>query len=278
MKKHVMLSLIVVFTIFFVGCTWFDGSSHYTGNSTDLYRVALYSFPMARDIPSNAFAKENEIETDDYGRELQIFHLPSFGFYNALFQENDAPEWLYAAVIMQKCDDRKIYYYEDACFMLGRATAKGILHTFSDDIEINEEKMEAFKKMNDWNQPLQLNKCSSRLYSKSGKDYDGMKDAMYAMDTMKIEDAIQEYEQGKGYSTGFTDMLAMVSDADNHVLYFVEFIVDGSVRDSLFVIGSRYAEIITEENILEIESLDFADSLHELKIRNGWNFTDCPGE
>ena len=29
---------------------------------------------------------------------------------------------------------------------------------------------------------------------------------------------------------------------------------------------------------MELTSLEFGQELHELKVRNGWNFTDCPGE
>ena len=31
-----------------------------------------------------------------------------------------------------------------------------------------------------------------------------------------------------------------------------------------------------EKGIMELTSLDYGQELHELKIRNGWDFTDCP--
>lgn len=81
------------------------------------------------------------VETDDFGRTLMEYS----GFSDASQQKETA------MVILQKHDEKNIYFYEDICYIIG---------------EYTDEELEKLKTDNDWGQHLNEEKLSVRLMRK----------------------------------------------------------------------------------------------------------------
>ena len=225
----------------------------------DLYYTAAYSLAgpnvglAAQHQEKNV---EADIETDQYGRELFTVWISKFVFYD-LTGRGDYTTFRpgKAKVILQKHDDEKIYYYEDFCFLLE-----------SED-GFPTDKIDALKERNDWGMPLQEEKCSSRFY---GVHWDwGV--LVYQWDSKK-EKRIQACFPGS------VRVYPVVADKNGKILCGVRtYLEETDLYKSYYVIYDPVIKgVDPEKGIMELKSLDFGQELHELKIRNGWNFTDCP--
>lgn len=277
MKRIGMIAVACMLLLSLLGCTLLgcNGSNHYYGERTDLYRVALYSIPIELGVASNPpVIDEKKVEIDSYGRSLYYVLFHKQGFYYAL-PEYASQGWLVAAFVMQKCDDEKLYFYEDRCFLIDHAERTGLSdYTYSFD----PERMNDFLNRNDWNQPLNLDRCSTRQYSKDAKDYLGM-DVVHNSKLVVIRDGLEAYTGKKVDVTGTESAIAMLEDGNHNLLYYVEYRENKSAQtESYFIVVNANAESIASENILKVDTLDFGEQLHQFKMRNGWDFTTCPGE
>ncbi len=260
MKKHCNI-LLFVFILMLVGCGMFNGSSDYAGQRTDLYRVALYSFPVGEKFNR---IKEDRIETDAYGRTLFYLEIsPNNDFY-PYTPDRD----LIAAIIMQKSDRESIWFYEDECFILDIT-----YNTENEkDFIFDQEKLNELKIINDWNQPFHPEKCSTRPYFPDGDDYDGMK---MVSNYVEVAEGIRRYtkktEDKQQY--GIIDISRLSGDKEGRALYSVSFRENKTTpTEHFFVISDPEGGSVTEKNILAVDSLDFNKELHELKVQNDWVF------
>ena len=245
MKRIIAILLIVVLLL---GC--------YTKKAKDrpeLYYAAAYSFvgPNVVLSPSiREYAIEADIETDQYGRELFVIWIQSVDFYGNL-DDNFCPSE--AMVIVQKYDDNKVYYYEDFCFLF--ETKEGY----------PEDQVGAFKAKNDWDSPINEEKCSSRFYW----DYNMFPNSYW---NTNVNDSVAET------FPNLTCSYYVTADKDGKVLFGVLTHQDNLYKSYYVIYDPTISGIDQEKGIMELTSLDFGADLHELKIRNGWNFTECPGD
>lgn len=243
--KHIIAILLVV--VLLLGC-----STKMAKDRSELYYAAAYSF-VGPNVGLTASMRENdieaEIETDQYGRELFVIWIQRMEFYGNL---NDYFCPSEVMVIVQKYDDNKVYYYEDFCFLF--ETKEGY----------PEDQVEAFKAKNDWNSPFNEKKCSSRLYW----DYNVLPKSYWST---KVNDSIAET------FPSLTGLYYVTADKDGKVLFGVLTYQDNSYNSYYVIYDPTISSIDQEKGIMELTSLDFGADLHELKLRNGWNFTDCPG-
>lgn len=263
MNKDFKRIFIIVMSLLFCGCASLykeGGSAYYSGNRYDLFRLALNSFPGPRE-GRGARIDENTIETDDFGRELYIVKIHHAGeFYGWNNKETNVNA---AYMILQAHDNKKIYYYEDFCFKL-----------FDENKGLDKSLLEELKADNDWNQPLYLEKCSSRLYE---GDYAGMSNLTFDYDAQKgIKDAFGKQYSIKADSTdNFISIITITEDASGKELYGVRVNKNGKDK-CFFVIYHPEKGIDMENNVLELTTLDFGEELHQLKLRNDWDFQKCP--
>lgn len=241
------------------GCGMFNGSPDYTGQRTDLYRLALYSIPLGEKFNK---IDEKSIETDAYGRTM--FYLvisPNNEFY-----PYSADQEIVAAFIMQKSDADSIWFYEDDCYIFGTNS-----NWKNPDYVIDQEKLEKLKKRNDWNQPFNAEKCSSRPYYPNGNDYDGME---ISFSNVEIAEGVRRYtKKREDKHTGMLSIIPVIGDKNGKVLCEVSFRENKTTpTEHYFVIYDSKRGSITEKNIVTVNSLDFNKELHELKMQNDWAF------
>ena len=256
MKRSLQILSLITVLCLLTGCFVFhkEGDSpYYYGNRYDLFRLALNSFPGPRE-GLGARIDETFIETDNYGREMYIIEIHHAGWFYHNTITNDDSKVNAAYAISQMHDDKKIYYYEDFCFKL-----------FDNNDGLQQSLLEELKIENDCNKPIQMERCSSRLYE---DDFAGMENLRFNYNAWSSILNIFGKE---------SQICAITEDANGKELYGVCIEKNGE-KDSYFVIYNPETGIDPDYGIMELKSLDFGEELHELKIRNGWNFTDCPGD
>ena len=153
MKKIVSVLLLMSLFLGLFGCV-IDRT--YGGEYPELYTVAVYSIPDAEGFMyhgEGAFDSEIYIwEQDDYGRTL-FAYCEDYG--NRVF----------SLIICQAFDDKNVYFYPDANYVLTVLESEYIYSSFSEEILKNRteafylENKEALKEANDWNKPLDKTKC-----------------------------------------------------------------------------------------------------------------------
>lgn len=253
--KRALFILLAVLLLF--GCM----GTKKAKNRPDLYTLAACSFVGPRIGLSNRTRDslvEADIEVDLYGRELVTVWNPDAGFYNLTGgkDENAFVPFLFK-MILQQHDESHIYYYEDYCFLI--ETEKGF----------SEESIEAFKEKNDWNSPIRIEKCSSRFYD-SYKDIN--------LGAWKDPDAGIRRAVERSFS-GFKTVNVEPIDADSKgkilcgVFAFDE---QGFYKSYYAIYDPMIKGVDSEKGMMELTSLEFGQELHELKTKNGWNFSECP--
>ncbi len=265
--KVLLIILLIMMLCSTVGC-----NSAKKVHKQSLFMTAVYSIVGPYES-LNVIKKESNvdahIEKDQYGRELFVVLLPiDYWFYSPVGERTKEVSALHvekvkvgytptsAMFIIQKYDNEHIYYYEDYCFLL--KTQEGF----------SNESIEELKGRNDWNKPLQLEKCSIR---KNGEMYEGMSTILW---DKRSRNAIK-----KAFSDEIIEY-SVVEDANGKQLFGV-FTHDekyDSIKAYYVIYDPSLDMIDPEKGIMEVTSLDYGEELHELKIRNNWNFKDCPGE
>lgn len=145
MRKLLLLFLTTILIFSFVSCF-----PRYEIESPELYTVAVNSllwnlgcsfgadFPTAPEI--------TVVETDEYGRIL-------FQYTEKYFSTEVAFSSL---LVLQKEENGFVYYYEDQNFICQEKTSYNVAVVFEETL------VENLKKQNDWNTPLNLEKCITK--------------------------------------------------------------------------------------------------------------------
>lgn len=253
LSRIVMLYCLSTIIVFTAGCNKWPKSSAYSGRYFDLFQTMINSVPgPIEDI--GPFMDKEYYEEDDYGRKLIVAYFK----WSSWFYISDISNDLYVpnaiCVVLQQRDEKKIYYYEDRCFFL-----------FEEKKGFDTERLDQLKAINDWNKPLVLEECSSRLY---GDVYAGMRGML---NNHTARSCIDEVFNNKSIRK-----VPVTQDATGKILYAVS-VEENDIPKSYFVIYHPVYKLDPEKNVMAVTHWDFGEELHEFKIQNGWDFTHCPG-
>ena len=285
MRKSRFIIIILVLFFIALSCERPRFASSAKDPRTDLFRLGIYSFPARSMMIQRKNGKEN-IQRDEYGRECCVFHIADSGwFYSDLPEAGKYPS---AIVILQACRNDRIYYYEDICFRI-------IPEDGLSDIELA-----SFMEQNDWNMPFREENCSSRFYSKTGWDYDGMP-------MEGVSDFVKVI--GGQYFPDQIDWGCLSEDKDGNVLLWMvektgkagfeaeeakwieehpklyKSILYGFIHSrrwdrqmsnnpctNWMVLRPIDREFDFERDVMRVDTLDFGPALHEFKVAHGWVF------
>lgn len=182
MKKILAISLLFVMLILLTGCIY-----RYRGEHNDLYSVAINNIFGANGYRTNGEAVYDPyieiLETDDYGRIL------------FLYDEGYRNQFGTALLIMQKRENDCVYYYQDICYIpLIFPDDAYKEDKFSYQNYYSEKQITALKDLNDWNKPLNFDKCTSSVMAER-KSKEGKLD----LQEKDFEKAISTYAKKNGY-------------------------------------------------------------------------------
>lgn len=236
MKKLSALVLLLVLTLLILtGCY-----SGYSGEHTDLYTIAINSILWTLGHSFGAdFYIDSEIEVlerDQYGRILFTYYERSYSGDNISFS---------SLVICQSSNEHYAFYYEDVNFIV-KEQATDIPWPVN---EFTNEEIEQLKLANDWNKPLNLEKCIKKELTTEKPDIPHEKE---------IEKIIEEEFQL----------------AERHVEIFVHFLTANPINENYIVYGhlSKYPDFhIYFVGLVEIENNKIKD-VHFLQPANVFDY------
>ena len=250
----------------------------YKGNHIELFTVAtnnLFGAKGYQVFESYDFHPFIDIlETDDYGRTLFFFTEDSGGFYGV----TNGSAFGTAIFIMQKSDDKYVYYYQDDCYIPYRMP-KGLTsipEEYRD--ELPKEEIATLKERNDWNSEMDLEKCTKAKISDQ--------DPSGKLTASKCEPIIKAYAKQNGYKgndTLFRYEIFCNADSYGRELYYVYGIGCDVLGEGVSPTSKtqyyEFAVIFTPDNSCSLEticevssdSLDYYEKIMELKKTAHWN-------
>ena len=193
MKKVLSLFFCCVFlftsSLGFFGCTFNKENPYpYRGEYKELYSVAVYSIPDAEgymDHGEGAYNSDIYVwEQDDYGRIL-------FSYCE------DYSNQIFGLVISQAYDENNVYFYPDINYALTFIDSEYAYEGREEDHLKNRtedfylENKEKLKEANDWNKPIDKNKCIS--YPITNHKVLGKK--TYSLSSVECNRILNEYSE-----------------------------------------------------------------------------------
>ena len=248
MKKRFVILLLIFLFMILTGCY-----SGYSGENTDLYTVSINSVPWTLGHSFSAdFYKDSEIEIleqDQYGRTLFTYYEEYYSGGSTSFS---------SLVICQSSSEQYVFYYEDVNFVVKEQEA---------DItwpvnEFTNEEIEQLKLANDWNKPLNLEKCVKKELVTEKPDIPHEKE---------IEKIIEEeFQLAERRVKIFVDFLTADSNNKNYIIYGY---LHGLPDFEMFYLGLVEVENdqIKDVHFLQPSNIfDYSDEFIEFKNAHGW--------
>ena len=269
MKKLRYVFVIVLCGVLLLGFTSCI-PYRYKGDYIDLFTVAVNNMFGSDGYDTFEFHDIHPyievIESDNYGRKLFFFtDRKGRAFGTAIF-------------VMQKSDDKFVYYYQDDCYIPYQMEQE--FETIRENYweALPKDEIAELKERNDWNSEINLEKCTKseiRDDHPSGK----LKDSAF-------EPALKAYAQKNGYKgndTLFRYAILYNADSYGRELYYVYGIgCDVHGDDVSSTSNTQYFRVAMlfeadrscpMENICEVspDSTDYYEKIMELKRKANWN-------
>ena len=248
MKRIVHLSLLLAVLLTSTACEL----PPYRNVDDGLFTIAANAIPNG--YAAHGAANTKVLERDDYGRILFVYTMTA---------PDDAYYELYALVVCQQRDEKRVAFYEDFCFIVKDGW----------DTTFDEAMVAALKEQNDWGRPLQAERMIWRDIVQGGKD--SARSIGYLESALLAEDIVS----GIVGSAWENDAVLSDVDANGKMLLFVR-CWPTDVREST----KRYFVMLEPDGSCaggscceEIASVyQYQAQLHAFKEKNGWTFGDRP--
>lgn len=248
---HFLLILSVLSTL--VACDAVPTAGH----GTPAEDFPLFSMVMVGVVGGESAGYVKRLEEDAYGR---IFFEFALGNLLNPYYDNGIRGY----GICQKIEDGYAYYYEDV-FYVGAKTVE----------EIEEDRIEELKQINDWDQELQSEKPLARIKSFTERYDDNIldiskKEVQAALNTFGTVMSIDS-KTLKKYDISYS-----CRDADGKVLYYIatgenRHEIGNSKTSKLYAIIIDPNTQATENSIIQIEDpYNCQDVLRKFKELNDW--------
>lgn len=238
-KRFYSLACILLVLLAMAGCL-------YDGKHSDLYHMVKSNVLCTNGAHPGQYVTIEVLETDSYGRRLFSYSIgvpSSYGY-----------DQICVVAVSQKTVLNRVYYYEDACFILADAFEK-----------LDEEMISALKEKNDWDEPMNHQKMSRRRIHAQFEE------------TVDVPEAFnKEVRCEPGSAVG---SLYMDFDGKGKVLYYVLY-YDKDYKDNVEIEERFYIAIVNEDGTYDPETwleelqdlYGYQEQVHEFKTKNGWTF------
>ena len=241
----IILTVCLAFvTGLFAGCDF----GAYRGKHADLYTVAINSvlwncgWAMGADHPINSHIEI--IERDEFGRTLYEYRESFYYFRTISFS---------ALLVSQYTSDGQVYYYEDCNYIVKEQALFQVPNKFE------SEEIEQLKEVNDWDKPIDTDKCIGKTIAKKKQKNADIESAV-------INSVLNEYEETERRHRTFADYLT--DDKNGNCIYY-GVIAQLSREEDIFFVAFVSAEgdikLFTPSNLF-----DYNEELKTFKAENGW--------
>ena len=266
MKKIILFLCVVLLTL--SGCD----DSNYKGGTVDLNCVATNSILGLYDVDRNNII---EIAEDSFGRRMFLYWGNTAVMDDEFGSTQDVPKYIYAILISQKSYKKHVYFYPDYNFIIyddapswgyGSKKKEELLQYVLDSTP--SEDIEWLKQKNDWDKPLNEDKCVKVKISKKDRE----RESGYSFVSDEVKEKV--YKETIPFGVFYRSSLYyLTSDTyDRHIYFFRGTQVDDSCLGAYVVIFNKDGSYDPETGIMEISDLwHYQDELKAFKERNGWN-------
>lgn len=235
-----LVMMIILFSISISGCF-----HKYSLETVTMMTQAFYAIPDAENEPHSLQAEF--IETDNYGRTLFAF---SSGSVSAL-------------CILQKSDDKYVYYYNNVSFLIGSYNYK----------KYNPEDLDALKEANDWDEAIDENKMIKRELNQS----DLLRNRDSAIGWRKAN-SILDNALGADEKNHFSSEYFDYSQTGQEIFCVYQMQNTSTTGEYDWEVLEEYLMILNadgsydpENYLIQIDDWDQINTLlAEIKDRNGW--------
>ena len=269
--KLLLITVILVLSVFLsTGCRIEYGSEYpdlCSATWVNLPGVSGYSFNGEISYAPTVLV----LETDKERRTLFFY------------QEDRGPYW--HILIIQKSDDESVYYYPDDCY-LSYPKGEDYWSVMSEEVDVKDmvhnlisaEELSAFKELNDWDQPINDEKCESTdLVTRKAEGKNSPGEA-------RLEDYALAYYESRGIYIHPKNMnLARSSryitcDSYGRELYLIESWVENYSIKSETTYYYNLLMVIMPDGYCDTSTIIQVDNPHEcrdavkqIKLDNNWN-------
>ena len=153
MKRFLSIFLLMIMLLSLASCV---NDDNYGKEFPDLYTEAILSVPWTWGYVQAPLRKEPPeitiLDTDSYGRSMYFYYEIPHGLVPGIQSG--------AILISQFSDEKSVYYYPNVnCISRYRNITR--------PSDFSDEQIEGLKKANDWDTPLQLDRCIQREFVKN---------------------------------------------------------------------------------------------------------------
>ncbi len=237
MKKITAFILILAVAFTLASCSNLSGCEG----------IVLGSYiPCFGDVDVRGISTE-PLEEDDYGRILYAYRTPFKDIY---------PFFATAVIIMQKFENDQVYFYEDSFFFIYDYPVNNL-----SEIDVDSQKINELKVLNDWGEPLDESKMSKRTVTvRPNFSIEKERPELSEHQMTHLEANVRAEIGHDEFDMWFRDY-----DNESRELYFV----NAGEGEYYFVIVSscEYYSLVKIDDIF-----DYLGQLSELKRSSGWNY------
>lgn len=247
-KRIVLFLLILSLLIVLAACDAVPTAGH----GTPAEDFPLFSMVMVGVVGGESAGYVRRLEEDAYGRILFEFALGNL--LNPYYDNG-----IRGYGICQKIEDGYAYYYEDI-FYVGARTVE----------EIEEDRIEELKQINDWDQELQPERPLARIKSFTDRYEDNILD----ISKKEVQAALNTFGTVIGLDSKTLkqyDISYSCRDAEGKVLYYIATRESNSKTSKLYAIIIEPNTQATENSIIQIEDpYNCRDTMRKFKELNEW--------
>jgi len=269
MKKRVYITVIALLLMaMLTGCYSAGPLPHaYTGPDGDLNSEVTNSILGIYGVDYNRIAV---IREDSFGRRLFAY----WGRTNAAGSALMGNDWINAFLIIQKSDDKYVYFYSGNNFIMYKddpnrevsPTEEEWIRIANDPAKAND--IEWLKQMNDWDKPFDESRLTRVLISQ--QDLERASNFKLVPDEAK-EKARKQIAALNDSSRG-AFMYLTSDEYDRHIFFYRVLDKDDIYTKSYVVLFNKDGSFDAENGIMEIKDVwNYQDDLKAFKERNGWN-------
>lgn len=254
MRRYALvIAAIIIAAMMVVSCT----PPPYNGDNPELYTAAI------RNVTGYATmgAATNVIETDEYGRVLFEYSMPT-GFYH-----DGEDRKIHAYVISQKADSENVYYYDGICF-----------ETVKKRSDFDDKMEAALKERNDWNKPINEDKLTCRRILKRVEKKFDYYETRAPINISASREPINEILRSHVDVGEYESIASELFDKDSfgRGLYFSRCFYREKGQSRTY--GSSYFMMIEPDGtydessfIIEVDAYNYWEDLMEFKELHNWN-------
>jgi len=266
-KRGVRFINIVIVLVIIISLTGCYNPKKFRNPIIGAYIVQIENSLFGVSSESFRDTKYIVIEEDDFGRKMYLFVGKTWATVDYV-QDNE--EKVLSILIQQKTDNEFVYYYDDFCFIVEKFD-NSINWNVDDQYflnvtysEIANEEIERLMANNDWNKPINEEKCIKKPILDI--NYKTKASMVKKHKRQEVFELMCEYE--KPFHVEYFLRYLTSDDYNRHIYFF-------RTSNENFYYTNSYVLMFFPDNTYVIQEIfdiwNYQEELRNFKYNNSWN-------